>query len=103
MSDAKPYIEGTPEKPSRPRYHWETERAAPLQAVIVDENNDEHELLLLVQRASGSFEERDDLEDYQTVYVPRPANWPPVQKITIKYLDNSGSLRDGIRKDDQRR
>ena len=103
MSDAKPYIEGTPEKPSRPRYHWETEQATPVQNLVEGEDGREHELLLLVQHASGSFEENDELEDYQTVYVPRPPNWPPVQKITLKYLDNTGSLRDAIRKDDSRR
>lgn len=93
-----PYIEGTPEKPSRARYHWETEHATPVGKAL----DGGEELFLLVQRASGSFEEKDDLEDYQTVFVPRPAHWPSVQKITMKYLDKAGSLQD-LRNYDQNR
>ena len=89
------FVEGTPERPSRPRYAWLTEQANPTGS----SNDQDQEIFILVQRVVGSFERAEDLEEFQTRYVPRSPNFPPIQKITQKYLDSSGSFQDDIRTD----
>ncbi len=102
-------LEGTSERPSRPRHAWRIDqtdsvgRTTDLVEVKDEDGNIKyeggHELFLLTQTVVGSWEKAKDLPDYQTMYVPRPPNAPPIQKVTLKYLDESGSMQDFIRRD----
>lgn len=100
-------VEGTPDRPSRPRHAWridQTDSVGRTTDPEFDENGKAtykggDELFLLTQTVVGSWEKAKDLPEYQTVYVPRPLNSPPIQKVTLKYLDESGSMQDAIRRD----
>lgn len=101
-----PFVEGTSERPSRVRPMWKITQTEAVGTTYIDpdlkDDDDEEdgpELFILTQEVVGSFERSAELEEYQTVYVPRPANYPPIQKVTLKYLDKSGSMQDAIRRD----
>jgi hypothetical protein len=101
--DPKPYVDGTRERPSSPRHAWKTTQTESVNSSYEsDKENDPDdgaELFLLTQEVAGSFERVDGLEEYQTVYVPRPRNYPPIQKVTLQYLDHTGSFRNAIKRD----
>jgi hypothetical protein len=104
----KSFIDGTATRPSRPRHAWKTTQTESVgttyESDIPDDPDDGAELFLLTQEVAGSFEKAPDLEEWQTVYVPRPSNYPPIQKVTLQYLDHTGSFQNAIKRDrdDQR-
>lgn len=93
--DEKGKVQGSPEKPQRAGNVWYID-----QTDSVNNTTDTgEELFLLTEHVVGSWEKAVGLEDYQKVYVPRPANWPPIQRVTLKYLDSDGSMQEVPRRD----
>lgn len=87
--------EGSPERPSRTRNRWRIDLLSPVGATT----EKGQELFFLTQTLVGTWEKDDTTEEWETVYVPRPPHFAPVQKVTLNYLDAEGSMRDAIRKD----
>jgi hypothetical protein len=88
-------VEGTPERPRRPGQHWRIDSIDPASNTT-DEGN---ELFFMLETVDGTYEKVEGLEEYQAVWVPRPADHPAIQRVTLKYLDSTGTYRDAIKRD----
>lgn len=85
--------EGSPERPGRPRHVWEIEFVTPLQ----DTNEFGNELFYLGQRVVGAWVQ-SERADYEVYYVPRSRQLPPIQRLTLSFLDADGSIQNELRR-----
>src|SRR5690606_21416211 len=102
-------VEGTPDRPGRPRYVWEIQSVNPLTEELSEDGTS---LFYLVQRVVGQWFAPDDealsryfdpteladLADYQVVYATRTGELPPIQRLTLSSLDDDGGIVNELRR-----